>query len=682
MSINVFYLGNVRIYGIITIGVDNMNIFKNESGPSPVDKKIIDNLRGLSIDIIDNAKSGHPGIALGAAPILYTLYANHLNFSLENDKWINRDRFILSAGHGSSLLYATLYMAGFPIEIEDLKSFRHLSSITPGHPEYGLTPGVDMSTGPLGQGIASSVGVAIAEEYLSHYFGKNIIDYYTYVLCGDGDLMEGVSYEALAIAGRLALNKLIVLYDSNDVTLDGKLENSSLENTRLRFESINWNYILVNDGEDITSINEAINKAKNSDKPTMIEVKTTIGKFSKNQGTSKVHGSPLDEEDMKAIKNKLNLRDIPFSVSSEAVANFQQMIKERHADMYNRWNEEVSKLDEVKKEELSSLINNKEPLKIKDIYYEIPEDGMEATRVSSGKILNSIAKNYPFMMGGSADVASSTHVTLKDEASFSQENRLNRNISFGIREHAMASIANGMALSGITPFVSTFFSFSDYLKPAIRMSALMDLPVLYIFTHDSITVGEDGPTHQPVEQLVMLRATPNLDVYRPYDANEVLGSYKAILESRRPSALVLSRNKVPLSEETKVNDVKKGAYILGDEHGALEAVLISTGEEVEIAFEVYQTLMERGISIRLVSMPSTSVFERQSMKYQQSIIPNDVPTFVIELSSSYSWYKYTNNQEHLFTIDHFGESGSRESILEKYEFTSEKIANRIEKLLK
>lgn len=659
-----------------------MNIFKNESGPSPIDKKIIDNLRGLSIDIIDNAKSGHPGIALGAAPILYTLYANHLNFSLENDKWINRDRFILSAGHASSLLYATLYMAGFPIQMEDLKSFRKLSSITPGHPEYGVTKGVDMSTGPLGQGIASSVGVAIAEEYLSSYFGKNIIDYYTYVLCGDGDLMEGVSYEACALAGRLSLNKLIVLYDSNEITLDGNLKNASIENTKMRFESINWNYILVSDGEDINLINDAIIKAKNSDKPTIIEVKTTIGKFSKNQGTSKVHGSPLDEEDIKEIKNKLNLRDIPFSVSDEAVTSFQQMIQERHADIYQKWNEEVLKLEEGKQEELSCLMNGKEPIRIKDIYYEIPEDGMESTRVSSGKILNSIAKNYPFMMGGSADVASSTYVTLKEEGDFSKENRTNRNISFGVREHAMASIANGLALSGITPFVSTFFSFSDYLKPAIRMSSLMDLPVMYIFTHDSITVGEDGPTHQPVEQLVMLRATPNLDVYRPYDANEVLGSYKSILESRRPTALILSRNKVELSEDTKVNDVKKGAYILESEHGELEAVLISTGEEVEIAMEVYHTLMERGISIRLVSMPSTSVFERQPIAYQQSITPKDVPTFVIELSSSYSWYKYTNNQEHLFTIDHFGESGSRESILEKYEFTSEKIADKIEKLLK
>ena len=388
-----------------------MNLLKKESKEGQVDKKIIDNLRGLSIDIIAKAKSGHPGIALGAAPIIATLYTNHLKFMATDDKWIDRDRFVLSAGHGSSLLYATLYMAGFPIELNDLESFRQFGSITPGHPEYGITKGVDISTGPLGQGIASSVGMAIGEAYLSNYFGKDIINHYTYVLCGDGDLMEGVSYEALSLAGKLSLNKLIVLYDSNNITLDGELSNATIENTKLRFESIGWNYILVSDGEDTASIDAAIVKAKASDRPTIIEVKTTIGKFSKYQGTSKVHGSPLDEEDIKNIKEKLNLRDIPFSVSSEAVTNFRACIAERNNETYNIWKHNVELLPQEKLDELNS-INNKEPLKVKDIYYEVPEDGYEATRVSSGKILNSIAKNYPFIMGGSADVASSTHAKL------------------------------------------------------------------------------------------------------------------------------------------------------------------------------------------------------------------------------------------------------------------------------
>ncbi len=658
-----------------------MNLLKKESKEGQVDKKIIDNLRGLSIDIIAKAKSGHPGIALGAAPIIATLYTNHLKFMATDDKWIDRDRFVLSAGHGSSLLYATLYMAGFPIELNDLESFRQFGSITPGHPEYGITKGVDISTGPLGQGIASSVGMAIGEAYLSNYFGKDIINHYTYVLCGDGDLMEGVSYEALSLAGKLSLNKLIVLYDSNNITLDGELSNATIENTKLRFESIGWNYILVSDGEDTASIDAAIVKAKASDRPTIIEVKTTIGKFSKYQGTSKVHGSPLDEEDIKNIKEKLNLRDIPFSVSSEAVTNFRACIAERNNETYNIWKHNVELLPQEKLDELNS-INNKEPLKVKDIYYEVPEDGYEATRVSSGKILNSIAKNYPFIMGGSADVASSTHAKIEGEEAFSNSTPNNRNINFGIREHAMACIANGLALTGITPFVSTFFSFSDYLKPALRMSALMNLPVIYVFTHDSITVGEDGPTHQPVEQLVMLRSTPNIDVYRPYDANETLGAYKTILESRRPSCLILSRNKVELSPFTKVNEVKKGAYILEEEHGELEAVLISDGEEMSLAHDVYRILTERGIAIRLVSMPSTSLFERQTKKYQESIIPPLKDVFVIELSSSYSWYKYTNDPEHLFTVDSFGSSGNRKDLLEHYGFDSEKIADKIEKLLK
>lgn len=658
-----------------------MNILKKDSNSGVIDKKIIDNIRGLSIDIIDNAKSGHPGIALGAAPIIATVYANHLRFVQDKDKWVNRDRFILSAGHGSSLLYSVLYMAGFSISLDDLKSFRKLSSITPGHPEYGVTSGVDMSTGPLGQGIASSVGIAIGEEYLSNYFGKNIINYYTYVLCGDGDLMEGVSYEACSLAGKLGLNKLIVLYDSNDVTLDGKLSTSSTENIKLRFEAMNWNYILVSDGEDTSLIDDAITKAKASDKPTIIEVKTVIGKFSKNQGTSKVHGSPLDEDDIKSIKEKLNLRDIPFSVSSEAVDTFRNLINERNSNLYEEWDKEVNKLDEVKKEELVSIMNNKESLKIKDIYYEIPEEGVESTRVSSGKILKSIANNYPFIIGGSADVASSTYAKIDDE-SFSIDNRGARNINFGVREHAMACICNGLALTGLTPFASTFFSFSDYLKPALRMSALMDLPVIYIFTHDSITVGEDGPTHQPVEQLAMLRSTPNIDVYRPMDANEVLGSYKSILETRTPSALILSRNKVALNPDTKVNEVKRGAYILEEEHGDLEAILISCGEEMEIAYEVYKLLTERGIAIRLVSMPSNTLFEKQTKKYQESIIPSEKEVFVIELSSSYSWYKYTNKEGHLFTVDSFGASGSKEELLEKYEFDPVIIADKIEKLLK
>ncbi len=659
-----------------------MGILKKDNSQSLQDKKIIDNIRGLAIDIIDCAKSGHPGIALGAAPIMYTLYANHLNYATDNDKWLNRDRFVLSAGHGSALLYAILYFAGFNISLDDLMKFRKLNSITPGHPEYLVTPGVDMSTGPLGQGIASAVGMAISERYLNNYFGKDIIDYNTYVLCGDGDLMEGVSYEACSLAGKMSLNKLIVLYDSNDVTLDGELSRSFNENIKMRFEAMAWQYLLVTDGEDIQDLNEAINKAKNSDRPTIIEIKTTIGKFSKYQGTSKVHGSALDEDDILAIKDKLNLREAPFAISNDALMSFREKIDNRCGKNYDDWLKNVKKLSENAKKELDFLEHYHNKVQLKNIYYDIPEDNGEATRVTSGKILNSIATKYPFMIGGSADVSNSTYAVLNNETTFANNNPSGRNINYGIREHAMGAISNGIALSGLTPFASTFLSFADYMKPSIRLAALMNLPVIYIFTHDSITVGEDGPTHQPIEQLAMLRSIPNLDVYRPCDANEVIGAYKTILERRKPSCLILGRNKVDINKNTKVNEVKKGGYILENEHGELEAVLISCGEEMELASAVQKILTERGVAIRLVSMPSIEVFHEQNEKYQNKIIPQNKEIFVIELSSSYSWHQFTNKQDHLFTIDHFGKSGNKDELLKEYNFDAVNIADKIEKLLK
>jgi len=647
-----------------------------------IDKKIVDNIRGLALDMINEANSGHPGIVLGAAPIISSVYANFLKFDTLNDNWINRDRFIMSAGHGSALLYATLYMAGFDIKLDDLKDFRKMDSITPGHPEYGVTPGVDMTTGPLGQGIASAVGVAIGERYLNSYFGKEIIDYYTYVLCGDGDIMEGVSYEASSLAGKLGLNKLIVLYDSNDISLDGPLDLSFKEDIKMRFESQNWDYILVSDGENTSNISDAITKAKSNNKPTIIEVKTTIGKYSKNQGTAKVHGSPLTEEDLLAIKEKLELWEMPFAVSSEALTSFQELINYRNIPLVGNWNNEVEKLSEEKKKELELLIDSKEPLKLKDIYYELPVDGTDSPRLASGQIITSIANCYPFFIGGAADLTSSTFAKIKDGDELNKSNYSGKNIYFGVREHAMGSIANGLATIGITPFVSTFFTFSDYLKPAIRMSALMELPVIYVFSHDSITVGEDGPTHQPIEQLVSLRSIPNLDVYRPADANEVIGSYNAILENRKPSAIILGRNKVKIQELTSSSDVKYGAYAVTDEMKKTNATLISTGEEIDIAMEVHKLLLERGIILQVVSMPSIELFERQSTEYKDSVINTKNPVFVLEASSSYSWHKYATTENHLFTIDTFGKSGSKNDLLKDFGFTPSMIADKIEKLLK
>ena len=647
-------------------------------------KKIIDNIRVLGIDMINEAKSGHPGIVLGAAPIIATLYANHMKIDIENDKWVDRDRFVMSSGHGSALLYATLFMAGFDIPFDEIKKFRTLDSLTPGHPEYGVTKGVDVTTGPLGEGFATSVGMAISECYLRQYFGKDVINHYTYVLCGDGDLMEGVSYEASSIAGNLGLNKLIVFYDSNNVTLDGALKTSFDENIKERFESMNWNYILVSDSEDLDSINEAIEKAKSdtNDKPTLIEIKTTIGKYSKNQGTSLVHGSPLDEDDIVSIKNTLGLREVPFAISLEAKDAMRERICERNKDCITAWNEKILSMDENLRRDFDLYMNNKLPVKISNINYVYPTDGKDSTRNVSGKIINSVAETYPFLLGGSADVSKSTMARINNTLDFSASTPNGRNINFGVRENAMASIANGMALSNITPFVSTFFAFSDFLKPGIRLSALMDLPVIYVFSHDSISVGEDGPTHEPVEQLAALRCMPNFDVYRPADANETIGAYKAVLELRKPAAIVLGRNKVTIDENTSSSDVIKGAYIVRKEKKDLEADIISSGEEVELAIKVYDALLEKGYSVRVVSMPSMSRFEKNEESYKREILPASVKTFVIEASSSLSWYKYVKNDDYLFTIDTFGASGKRDDILRKYGFTVNKITKDIEKLLK
>ena len=652
-----------------------MGLLKKDKNGNIVNKKIIDNIRGLSIDMINNAKSGHPGICLGAAPIIYSLYAYHLNVDPLDDKWINRDRLVLSAGHASALLYSTLFMSGFNITIDDLKKFRKLNSITPGHPEYGKTPGVDVSTGPLGEGIANAVGMAISEKYLRSFFGSDLIDYNTYVFCSDGDLMEGVSYEAMSLAGHLALNKLIVLYDSNDTTLDGPLKNTFSEDIEKRVTSMRWNYYLVNNGEDINSLNDAISKAKLSDKPAFIEIKTTIGKYSMYEGSNRVHGTSLSEEDIKSIKEKLNLRDVAFSVSDDAVNRMHELVSERIKEKKSIWNEKLLNLDMDKQDLFKYLEDINKPIVLNDLYYDFNAENNESTRIASGKIINSIADNFSLFMGGSADVGSSTKsIIVKDDL-------LKRNISFGVREHAMGGIINGMALSGITPFASTFLAFSDHLKPSIRMSAMMNLGVIYVFSHDSISVGEDGPTHQPVEQLIGLRSIPNLDVYRPADINETLGVYKNLLETRRPSAIILGRNKVDVLSSTSVNDTKYGAYILEKEINKLDGIIIATGEEVSLASKVINNLKEKGHGIRLVSMPSIECFLRQSKKYRNDILPNDTKIFVIEASSSYSWDLFTK-REYMFTVDTFGKSGSKDDLLNDYGFDIKKIENKIEELLK
>ena len=670
-----------------------MGIIGSSRDSYEMDYKVINNIKSLGIDMINEAKSGHPGIVLGAAPIIYMLYAKHMVFDTSNDKWINRDRFIMSGGHGSALLYATLLMSGFNIKLNDLKNFRKLGSITPGHPEYNLTPGVDMSTGPLGQGFASAVGLATAEKFLNNRYlyqkskKKSLIDHYTYVLCGDGDLMEGVSYEAASIAGNLELNKLIVLYDSNKITLDTDTTNTFKENVLKRFESMNWNTIEV-DGDNLKGLDDAICKAKDSSKPTLIKVNTIIGKDSLLEGTSSVHGKPLTSEDITQLKEKLDIRDVPFTVTQDAYNYMQEQIKERNTPIIEKWKKESEKVlnasDEVYQTEFRKLVDNDLSLDSNNLSLSVEELKDEPLRDTSSKILNDFVNENVLMMGGSADLSSSTKTYLNNMGDFTSENLKGRNIRFGVREHAMGAIANGIELGGIRFFCSTFLSFSDYLKPAIRMSALMNLPVIYIFTHDNITVGEDGPTHEPVEQLVGLRSIPNLEVYRPSDVNELLGVYKIVLAKKEgPSAIIVSKEMSKILDCTSVNEVKRGGYIVKDvTDKPLNGIIISCGNELGTVLNVSKSLEEKGIYTRVVSVPCISRFIKQRKDYYDNILLPSVKKFVVEYSSSYSWTSFVDDSKYLFCVDHFGESGNKVDILRKYKLDEESITKRIEDLLK
>ena len=647
--------------------------------------KIVDNLRGLSIDMIHEAGSGHPGISLDSAPILYTLYAKHLKINPSDPNWINRDRFILSAGHASSLLYATLYMSGFDLSLDDLKKFRTLHSKTPGHPEYMVTPGVDMSTGPLGEGISSAVGMAMGECFLREYYRKqnlNIFDYYTYVLCSDGDLLEGVSYEAMALAGTLKLNKLIVLYDYNKICLDGKVEDVNSVDMPKYFSSLNWN-VLMADGEDINSIDNAITRAKQGLLPTIIIVNTTIGKHSKYEGTNYIHGAKLSTEDITEIKNELGLRDIPFTVSNDSKEEMENMILSRNKEIYDKWQKDYELLDISIKNALEKIKNHDLSLDNINFDYIYSEEESESLRSISSKILNLLADSNPMLLGESADLSTTIQTKIDNGSIFSKDNYLGRNICYGVREHAMASIMNGLSLTGIRNFSSTFLAFSDYCKPAIRLACQMNLANVYLFSHDSITVGQDGPTHQPVEQLVSLRSMPNLEVLRPADVNEMIGIYKYVFSKKEgPSAIILSRNSTKTKENTSINEVKKGAYIVSKEEKELDAIIVSSGEELDLALDVSKELSEKGYGIRVVSMPSISLFQKQKSSYQEEIIPTNTKVFVIEASSSYSWYFLVNSKDYLFTVDEYGKSGTKEDLMKEYGFTSDKISSRIQNLLK
>ncbi|MCM3034462.1 transketolase [Bacillus pumilus] len=658
-----------------------------------IELKSIATIRTLSIDAIEKANSGHPGMPMGAAPMAYALWTNHLNVSPQNPNWFNRDRFVLSAGHGSMLLYSMLHLSGYNLSVDDLKQFRQWGSKTPGHPEFGHTEGVDATTGPLGQGIAMAVGMALAERHLAETYNKdnfNVVDHYTYSICGDGDLMEGISSEAASLAGHLGLGRLIVLYDSNDISLDGDLDRSFSENVKNRFEAMNWEVLYVKDGNNIEEVTAAIEKAKQStDRPTLIEVKTTIGFGSPNRaGTSGVHGAPLGSDEAKLTKEAYSWTfEEDFHVPSEVYDHFKEAVKDAGQKKEAAWNEQFAQYEKEYPElaaQLKLAIEGKLP---ENWDQEIPvyEAGSSlASRASSGEVLNGIAKQVPFFIGGSADLAGSNKTTIKNTDDFGKDHYAGKNIWFGVREFAMGAALNGMALhGGLRVFGGTFFVFSDYLRPAIRLAALMGLPVTYVFTHDSIAVGEDGPTHEPVEQLASLRAMPNLSVIRPADGNETAAAWKlAVSSTDKPTALVLTRQNLPTIDqapEKAYEGVEKGGYVVVEAADAQpEALLLASGSEVGLAIEAQKALEKEGIRASVVSLPAWDRFDQQSDEYKESVLPTAVRARVaIEMGASLGWERYTGLDGDVIAIDKFGASAPGETIIEKYGFTVSNVVSRV-----
>ena len=653
-----------------------------------VDQLAVDTIRTMSVDAIQAANSGHPGLPIGAAPMAYVLWSKYLKVNPKQSKWVDRDRFVLSGGHGSALLYSLLHLSGYQVSIEDVKNFRQFNSKTPGHPEVGHTDGVEATTGPLGQGFANGVGMAMAEAHLAATYnrpGFPIVDHHTYVMCGDGDLMEGISYEATSLAGTLKLNKLIVLYDSNDITLDGELSKSFNESVKDRFIAQGWNYIRVEDGNDLDEIAEAIEEAQGeTEKPTLIEVKTIIGYGAPNQGTNKIHGTPLGEEGIKIMKQNYGWEYAPFEVPEEVAHRFEKLLIQTGENDYQEWQE----LFEAYRKEYPELakqfedaFSGKVEVDWKEILpkYEFGSSA-KASRVTSQEVIQELGKHIPSFWGGSADLSSSNNTMNKADTDFSAGNYVGRNIWFGVREFSMGAALNGILLHGGTRgYIGTFFVFADYVKPAMRVAALSKLPTIYVYTHDSIAVGEDGPTHEPIEQLAGFRATPNTNVFRPADGNEVAAAWKTALEdTTRPSLLVLSRQNLPVLEhslELAFNGVDKGAYVVSPQEGEVpEGILIATGSEVSLAVEAQKVLRETGHDVSVVSMPAMNRFEEQSKEYQESVLPSSVRKRVaIEMGASLGWHRYVGFDGELVTIDKFGASGNGNTVMKEYGFTVENV---------
>lgn len=656
-----------------------------------VDQKTINTIRTLSAEAIQKANSGHPGLPLGSAPMAYTLWAKHMNHNPKNPNWENRDRFILSAGHGSALLYSLLHVFGYGLGIEDLQNFRQEGSLTPGHPEHGHTVGVEMTTGPLGQGIASAVGVAMAEKYLSTHFNKDgydVVDHYTYVLVGDGCLMEGISYEAASLAGTLELDKLIVFYDSNNITIEGSTDIAFTEDVRARFEAQGFKSILVEDGNDTVEISKAIEEAKAAKgQPAFIEVRTQIGYgCPAKQGKSSAHGEPLGDSNITEMRTFLEHHDKEFFVEEEVQAHMNEFLEES-ATKEAAWNElfanYVKAYPELAKE--WELWHGNEAVDLSDLYANYSDTTKAlATRQVSYEVINQMANRVANVIGGSADLAPSTKTYMEGKGDFSAKDYAGQNLHFGIREHAMAAVANGMALhGGLRVFCSTFFVFSDYMKNSMRLAALMNLPVTYVLTHDSIGVGEDGPTHQPIEQLAMLRSMPNMITFRPADGKETVAAWEYALNSKsEPVSLVLSRQNLPYLAGTGV-DTKRGGYIIGEVASKdADVILIGTGSEVSLIDAAAKELAKDGIKAAVVSMPSMDLFEKQDAAYKQEVLPaNKVKRVAIEAASSFGWHKYTGFEGAVISLDTFGESAPAEIIFKKHGFTVENVVKVAKEIL-
>lgn len=656
--------------------------------PKLNDKKMINDIRSLALDMIHEAGSGHPGIALGAAPIMYSLYTYHLNYDLDKFDWCNRDRFVLSAGHASALLYATLFCVDeSTYNLNDLKNYRNIYSNTPGHPEYNLSKRIECTSGPLGEGLATAVGMAMAGKHMDSLFSAKklkLFDYNVYALVSDGDLMEGISYEAAMLAVKYNLDNLIVLYDSNNVTLDGKLDDKHADAISNMYADMGWDVYYVKNGDSVKEINKAINVAKKSNVPSLIVVNTTIGKYSKYEGTNKIHGK-LEQDDYLEIKKELGSKE-KWDYDKVNLALYRQSINERIGNSYKEWyldyEEYCKTIDEKKINVLNAIINNESiSLQLDKV---IDTDKLFVDRDFRDvnyQIMNVISAFIPNFMGGSADVVSSTKTYLKGKEDFSSDNYLGKNIAFGVRENAMGAILNGMALCNLRVFGSCYLAFSDYMKPSIRMSAMMNLPVTYIFTHDSVLVGRDGSTHQPVEQLAMLRSIPNFNVYRPSDYKELIGSWNEILSKASPCALILPRGHVETQEFTNEAGIEYGGYIISEVTKSLDVILIASGSEVGYACELKEELLKNYIEARVVSMPNIGNFLKQDLEYQNEVLPKGYKKIVLEFSNDPTWYRLLERSDEFIGVNTFGVSASEEDILKELELDLQSLVIHIKNSL-